>query len=357
MRVICLDHDGPMAAQEWDEIVQRAHEYDFYHLSAYHKLACHRGEGRPFLFVLEESDRFIALPLLLRPVSEVPGLESEDYLDATSVYGYAGPVCSEPNLPGRFVESFQRELQATLRQMNVVSVFSRLHPLLDQKALLNGLGIVKDQGKTVVIDLTKTVEEQWRDFRQAHRRYLNRLRRNGWKSASCHGSECIGKPLQEFIAIYNETMNRVKADPYYYFDESYFVSLFTMPGVETYLFWVELEAQIGAMGIFTLCNGIVQYHLSGTSSRFLKQAPMKLVLDEVRLWATDVGARFFHLGGGLKGRQDSLFEFKAGFSKRHEIFRVWNWVVDEAAYQHLMGVRGKEARTDLEDGFFPGYRA
>lgn len=358
MRMIQLDQETPSVASDWDSIVAAAHQHDFYHLSSYHQLAQERGEGRAFLFLLEDAGRFVALPLLLRSVSEVPGLESESFLDATSVYGYAGPISSHTDLPESLLTAFREELKIILQRMNVVSVFSRLHPLIPQESVLDGLGYIKEHGKTVVVDLTNPIDQQRREYRRDHKRDTNRLRRMGWRAVSCHGGECVeGPALREFIAIYHETMDRLEADHYYYFDEEYFRSFLMMPGAENRLFWVELDRQVGAIGLFTMCDGIVQYHLSGTSSRFLKDAPMKLLLDEVRLWANARGARFFHLGGGVQGQEDSLFRFKAGFSKRYERFRVWNWIVKSDAYEHLLHVRQRETRQGFDSRFFPAYRA
>lgn len=355
MRIVFLD-EGATACQEWDAIVAGAAQYDFYHLSGYHEIARTRGEGRPALFVCEESSRFIALPLLIRRVADVPGLESETFLDATSVYGYAGPISSEDDPPRELIFRFEQELQTTLRRMNVVSVFSRLHPLFAQETILSDLGTIKEAGTTVVIDLAASEEEQRSGYRRGHRYDIGRLRRSGWHGNSCSGKECADGPLQAFLSIYHETMDRIGADRYYYFDEDYVQALLDLSGAEVRLFWTEIDSQIGAIGIFTLCNGIVQYHLSGTSSRFIKDAPMKLLLDEVRMWANEKGARFFHLGGGVGGRQDSLYEFKAGFSKERRIFRLWNWIVDRDAYAYL--VRKRQETTVIADagGFFPAYR-
>lgn len=343
----------------WDELVQRSWRYDFYHLSGYHLLAQENGEGKAVLILFEEGNYFIALPLLLRPISQVRGLESfTDLWDATSVYGYAGPVYSHPEMPRDLIHSFQEAVSHYLQVEKVVTVFSRLHPLIPQQHLLQGLGSVVEGGVTVSMDLTIPPERQRNMYRKNHKYNINRLRRLGWQGISCRGLDCEEDLLGEFINIYWETMDRVRAKQYYYFDQNYFKKLIQVKGAEVWIFAVHLHGEIGAAGIFTLCNGIVQYHLGGTKARFFKEAPMKLVFDEVRLWANNRGAAVFHLGGGVGGREDSLFAFKAGFSDKRHRFLLWKWIINQEAYDKLCEQKGLEReRNTTETSFFPAYRS
>ena len=349
------------AFSHWDTVVSKGYLYDWYHLSGYHRIAQIRGEGRPVLLVFESAGYFVAIPLLLRPVAEVVGLESSNLWDATSVYGYAGPICSHRELPDTVVKSFQGAVSQYFRENKVVTAFSRLHPLIPQEHVLRGIGEVIEIGQTVSIDLTIPLEQQQARYRENHKRNINRLRRLGWKCTGCCGQDCEGECLGEFISIYWETMDRVRASKHYYFDRDYFKNLLRMPGVEVWIFLAHVNGEASAAGIFTLCNGIVQYHLGGTRTRFLKDAPMKLVFDEVRLWANRRGAKVFHLGGGVGGKKDTLFHFKAGFSDRRHRFLVWQWIVDQGEYQKLCGRKREwnEERgvVSFNHAFFPGYRS
>src|SRR5260370_14520413 len=97
-----------------------------------------------------------------------------------------------------------------------------------------------------------------------------------------------------------------------------------------------LENRIISGGLFIECDGILQYNLGGTLTEFLKLAPMKLLVDEVRLWAVARGLRVFHLGGGVTPRpDDALLHFKLGFSPRTHEFSVWRWASSPDAYAKL----------------------
>ena len=81
---------------EWMSVLHRSRQHDFHHLPQYHRVAESLGEGTAAFFVYSEDDHLIGLPLLLRPADP---LGDSPWYDATSVYGYAGPVTSGDSIP------------------------------------------------------------------------------------------------------------------------------------------------------------------------------------------------------------------------------------------------------------------
>lgn len=350
----------PGQEQDWLDALRCAGRHDFYHLPKYHALAERRGEGEARLFVYEEADYLCALPLLLRSLADVPGLRAtaEGWRDATSVYGYAGPVSSQDHMPELVRRSFAAALVEALRELRVVSVFSRLHPLLPQRALLEGLGEVRPGGQTVSIDLTQPPAIQRAQFAGSVKTRLNRLRRSG---ITCQ-RDAEMKHLASFVEIYHETMRRVGAQDAYFFEKEYFTGLAEALGSALQLFVVTSpEGEPICASLFTLWEGIVQYHLSGTRDAALTLSPMGLAIDEARLWAHEQGAQYLHLGGGLGSKADSLFEFKAGFSAGRHDFATWRWIAEPERYQTLeREAREWHAAHGFEPAsphFFPAYRA
>jgi len=121
-----------------------------------------------------------------------------------------------------------------------------------------------------------------------------------------------------------------------------------------------MEGQVICGGLFVVCDGIVQYHLAGSKGEFLQLASMKLVIDHVRAWANGQKAHTFHLGGGVGSRIDSLFDFKAGFSKRRHEFRTWQWIVSAETYERLCAEKAhwnRENQLGSSPDYFPAYRA
>lgn len=350
----------PEQQAQWMNVLTQSFQYDVYHLPGYHALAEERGEGQAHLFLYTEGSYFVAIPLLLRPIEAVPGLAriGKGWWDATSVYGYAGPIAShsDSDLPASVLRDFQTALCETLKEWRIVSVFSRLHPLILQCGLLADLGDCIPMGQTVFIDLSLPADKQRQEYRSNHKRDINRARREG---ITCvHDDDW--KYLDTFIELYHETMGRTDATSYYFFDRAYFTHLRNALGNRLNLFVALKEGAVLSGALFTVCNSIIQYHLGGTYSRYLNLAPSKLIFDTVRVWGKELGADIFHLGGGVGSRQDGLFRFKAGFSSLRGQFSVWRMIVNQDVYTQLSEQKRMWSRAEgleaVDNDYFPTYR-
>jgi len=348
----------PEQHAKWIEVLQSSFQYDFYHLPQYQALAEERGEGGAHLFLYKEGRYFVAIPLLVRPIDTIPchAQTGKGWWDATSVYGYAGPIASHPDVPESVLHNFRSALSRTLQERQIVAVFSRLHPLIPQQGLLAGLGELVSAGQTVSIDLTLPVDVQRAQYRNNHKRDINMLRR---LNLSCTHDDKVAF-IDDFIEIYYETMRRAGASNAYFFEHLYFERLVTTLESTMHLFVCLLDNRVICGGLFALCDGIVQYHLGGTRNEFIELSPMKLLLDGVRLWANERQACVFHLGGGVGAQEDALFHFKAGFTDRRHEFTIWRWVLLPDVYDQLCEEKIRCSRQlgldSVGNGFFPAYR-
>ncbi len=344
---------GTADCSEWLAVLKRARHYDFHHLPQYHRLSELRCEGDARFFVYSEGDHMIGLPLLLRPVHpEQPG----EWQDATSVYGYGGPVASQESLPESIIRHFQVELAEALGERRVVSVFSRLHPLLPQREILAGIGECPVHGATLSIDLTLPEEEMRAHYSKSCRASLRKLRESGFLGV--HDPE--KRYLSEFVEVYLETMRRAGAHTSYLFGREYFDMLTRELGEALQLFVVVKDGEVAAATLCTICDGIVQDHLGGTRDAFLRHSPDRLVVDTARTWAAGMGAHTYHLGGGVGAREDSLFHYKSGFSHRRHTFSTFRWVLFPEVYEELSAQRAAQNAAKgvipTSPDFFPAYR-
>src|ERR1019366_3194333 len=165
----------------------------------------------------------------------------------------------------------------------------------------------------------------------------------------------------DFVRIYHETMSRVEAADRYFFPARYFTGLREALGSRLELFMCLHQGKPVCGGLFVSCHGMLQYHLGGTLNESLQLAPMKLLVDEVRLWSASQGLRVLHLGGGATADPDDpLLYFKRGFSDRQHEFAVWRWVVSSEQDALL---RAENSRRLAAQGlrpalanYFPEYR-
>jgi hypothetical protein len=102
-------------------------------------------------------------------------------------------------------------------------------------------------------------------------------------------------------------------------------------------------------------DGIATGYVSSTRRARNRYAD-ELLYDEVRRWCKQRGDRLFHLGGGKGGRNDSLFEYKAGFSPSRHPFHTWRVVADPGAYEKLVHRNRPDADPADRTGTFPPYR-
>lgn len=343
MRLDVLSTAEPTA---WSAALARAGRHDFYHEAWYHALAEQHGDGRAELIVVEGDDATLAVPLIFRPIDAGTGTSLED---ATSVYGYAGPVGPSDADP-RLLAELATACTTHLRARGTVSLFSRLHPLLDHAAI--DAADVVEAGATASIDLTGTPAALWSATRSGHRNGINRLRREGFV---CERRGMAG--LDTFVAIYESTMRRLDAGGHYFFAREHYEALVDPERGAMELFVVVDPAGApAAVGLFSVRCGIAQYHLSGATQEHRRSAPTTLLLDEARTWAKAQGATVLHLGGGLGGAKDSLFDFKSGFGTGRHAFRLWTRVLRPDVYRELEDAR-RRTRGDADPRFFPTYRA
>ncbi len=328
----------------WSEIISKSYVYDFHHTQCFHKIE--KNNDSALLCVSFFGDDFIAFPILVR---EIP---NTDYFDCTSVYGYGGPIssCSFDVISDNQIIYFQNEMIAFFKKRRIISVFSRLHPLIQSEKIFSGFGNVIKLNEIVAIDLSLSLPDQRVQYRKSNKHGVNKLRRIGFSVVEAVGDN----EIDVFLQIYKETMERVDASDNYFFNYEYFYNFLNNTCFKNKLLLVKKGDEIVAGGIFTFANNIMQYHLSGTKQEYLREAPMQLLLDEARLIGTELGFNFLNLGGGLGGSDDdSLFGFKAGFSKLRFQYCVWQFISDEKKYDELV----IENNSPGDNSFFPLYRS
>ena len=325
---------------KWNAIVRSMNRYDFYHLSEYHRL---EHSGQSLLLYFSSKTAELALPVVLRPI------DNTEYNDITSVYGYAGPLSNRENPDIQTVKEFQKELLHFFDLYKIVSVFARLHPLFNnQEFILSGLGETVDTNQTVGIDLSLPEQEQKRQYSDSLKNNISRLKRRNVIVKKEESRDAI----DIFIEIYNENMKRVNASDKYFFPNDYFYRI--MDTLPSSLFLAYYKEQAISGSLFTACNGIVQPHLSATKNEYLDWSPLKLVWDCIRIDAIEKNEKWLHLGGGVGGTDDSLFQFKAQFSDMRFLFKTWRYVHNEEVYKDL--ISKKINNLTAYSSFFPLYR-
>lgn len=341
-----LSTDDP----RWTDVLDNV-RHDVYHRPEYVQTAAEHEGGDPVAFYAKDSGGMLLIPLLLRPLPPpVTEATRAKMRDASSPYGYPGPLCT--------VEDASRHWHAfaeCARDHALMSIFLRLHPLMDVPEippLCGGLHRTVEHGPTVYIDCQQERSALWSDTRPDHRSDIRRLKRYGYTTA-IEEADALGV----FKNLYLQTMERVGARTFYRFSDRYFEAWKGRLAPFCHIAVVRSDdGEAAAAGLFTDADGWVQFHLSGTDAGHRDLAPTKLMLDEMRRWAHHEKRSLLHLGGGLGGKRDSLFDFKAGFSSDRASFRTVRIVPHAERYHTACQTSGSTSDAMLDDGFFPAYR-
>ena len=159
--------------------------------------------------------------------------------------------------------------------------------------------------------------------------------------------------FEVFREIYNGTMDKDNADPYYYFEPAFYKSILEDLPQNAQVFWAEKGGRVIAAAIMLAANGRMNYHLSGSLREYGSLAPTNLLLYKAALWGYANGYRTLYLGGGVGSGEDSLFKFKRAFYKGDlNRFFIGKRIYNQETYMKLLGCR-EEIRNP---GFFPKYR-
>lgn len=340
--VLRLDSEDP----RWGTWVEQC-PHDFYHWPHYAALEATRLGGTAVAYVFVDGDDVALMPLVVR---EVPG--HCGWIDGVSPYGYSGPVFSrsDPDLGARAIGA----MVARMREHGLCAAYVRTHMLLHQPlAAMREFGRVVAHAQTAWIDLTRPEAEQWADYRAVHRNLVRRARRSGLTAVI----DPDWARFEEFYEVYAQTMEALGAR-WSGFARDYLWGLKQALGSAVSLCLVDRDGRVAAGGVFTECDGLVQYHFSGTASAERRHSPSRLMIDHVRQWATMRGHRALHLGGGVGGRDDALFRFKRGFSRQRAMVHTWQVVLASERYDALVRQWEQQSGSSAAEAsdFFPVYR-
>ncbi|NLV98707.1 MAG: GNAT family N-acetyltransferase [Clostridiaceae bacterium] len=305
--------------------------------------------------------QFIIRPIVLSDLVSPGGADNsaalldhelEGYYDLSTPYGYGGPMILDVKA-GRKEEllaGFAEQFADFCHEEGVVSEFVRFHPIANNAADFATIYNALFYNHTVGINLGDYDDPFEQEFSKSARKQVRRCLRNGLT----YEVEEYPDTLEDFAAIYYQTMDRNEADNRYYFDEEYFAAFIeTMP--ESVLKCrVLYQNKTIAMGFYLRSADTLHTHLSGTLSDYLNLSPAYVLRYGLVQWGKEKGYKLIHNGGGTSGDpEDSLYLFKKKFGQNTELdFHIGRKIWNEEVYRQLV----KLTQT-ADETFFPQYRA
>ncbi len=303
----------------------QAKDIDIYYKEEYVSLYSTDKEQSVCL-VIEDEKKYMLFPFLRRKIL----FHGRIFYDFETAYGYGGPIFNTDD------ETFKRNSIKCLFNVfvkeNYIAGFIRFHPLLNNYHYFSEIGQVVLDRKTIAIDLSLSEEDIWMNE-------IHTKNRNVIKKAIKNGLQFIVDEnynyYDQFIELYNSTMDKLQADKFYYFPPLYYNQLKNNIK-NSFLGIVKKEDEILSAAIFFYSGPYGHYHLSGSNKKYLSFSPNNLMLYEAAKELKQRGVLLFHLGGGISSDEnDSLFCFKSRFSKSTYQFALGKLIFKPTHYNIL----------------------
>lgn len=314
--------------------------------------------GQGILFVYGDTRNFIIYPFFKRSISDLPFADNsvKDLYDIVSPYGYGGPLgqVEDEAISEELWRGFFDEFGTFCRQNNIVSEFSRLHPMFDNARFVSEFsdGHAEKKSRIVYVDLTGSEEDIVAQMSRQRRAGLCKAKQNP-KLHLFVSSEPEYAPF--FSALYETTMLRKNANARFQFGSNFLELTFRVLRNHITLCYVAYDSEPIAAVLALNYGGLCYDWLSCSKHECLHLYPNDLCIYQSVVEARKKGCKFLILGGGVSG-EDSLFRFKAEFSRSFKDFYVYKKIHLENEYSEIVRLRNRYS-NEPTGNFFPEYRS
>lgn len=318
---------------------------DIYFSQAWHQLYAER-ENKPLDHVSFSCDAgdveygFFRRPVVVRG-------EPQPYEDIMTPYAFAGPELfpreDTPECRAELARQFDRHFQQYCDEQHIVAEYAQFSPWLKNHEAFADLYQLDLRSGIIGVDLTKP--DIFMDE-------LNGRRRRAVRSAMKQGVEIFydtkGEMIDEFLRIYDYTVQKYDATNYYRFDRPFLERMFELlPGKVAFAYAMH-EGHCINICMIVWEKPYVHYHLAGNDPAASRFNGNSLLIYDIARRAQEQGYELLVLGGS----EGNMSEFKSTFT-RSAFFDYYagKRIRNQAAYDMLVEKNGIK-----ETPFFPAYR-
>ncbi|MGL4402164.1 MAG: lipid II:glycine glycyltransferase FemX [Fusobacteriaceae bacterium] len=323
---------------------------DVYFEEKYGKIYELNGEGELKTFRLENENGSVDYKFLKREIPFTVG--GQKYFDIATPYGYGGPLflnCSNFEAVERLKIEFQKKFSEYCKKEDIVSEFIRFHPIIKNHEFLRGIVDVVYKTHTICIE----IGDEGKILENLTSTCRNRIK----KSIEDNVIIKIEDNIENFYDLYIETMKRNCAYNYYFFSREFFENTLLLLEDRAKIFSAYIDGIVIASMLIIHGGEYMHYHFIGSDCEHRNLSANNLLVFEAAKWGSKNGKRYFHLGGGYHGDEDSLYHFKSTFTKGEPYeFYVGKKIHNEKIYNELVEARSKISDIKNRE-FFPLYRA
>lgn len=307
--------------------------------------------------VMCRDDLKIIYPFCLRSLSEDFTISTvcDRCYDIISPYGYGGMYLIGQGDFSILIKEFYLAFQEWASAKNVISEFIRFD--LFSQSRESYPGDVSYNNDNIVCDLRKGSELIWKEFKSKVRNNVRKAIKNNVQLKL----DYKGEGIDEFLRIYNGTMDRRNAQKQYYFKREFFERIHDkLKGYFVYFFALH-DGQVISADLVLISDKKIYSFLSATDSNAFEYRPNDFIKYQIVKWGVEQNRTDYVLGGGYKPL-DSLYSYKKSFAPQGIIpFYVGKKIYNSSLYEILVKSKEKEFLEncnvlDRESEFFPLYR-
>lgn len=288
--------------------------------------------------------------LFLKRQIDIKLPDEVQYYDLVTPYGYGGPVIHWTNDKEKLIQAYMDDFGRYTEKEHIIAEFVRFHPILgngvDFKEVYKSIFDRKTVGTNLTYD-----DVVAKEFSKHKRKDIRKALKNPEIRYEVTENPST---LQDFLKIYYSTMDRDKADDYYYFKPDYFQTMLEKFREHITAGRVFLGDQLIAMGVYFRYGKYLHAHLSGTLSEYLDYSPANILKYALAVYGHENGYEVIHYGGGTsRSPENGVYKFKKEFGKNTEFdFYIAKKVWNEEIYKQICSTVGADVNSD----FFPAYR-
>jgi len=316
-------------------------------------LSIQKAEGYPIKVVIaHDDDSFALIPYVWRKINDLPFCKDipEEMFDIITPHEYSGVITNEDN-PERRKNLFSvlfSGVDDLCKNKRVVTEFARFDPFITDIASMEKHYEIRSVGQNVYINLEQTGEGIWNSFERSAQKNVKTAVRCGLQF---HEAE-HKKEIDAFIHFYRDSMQRLCAEKYFYFNWEYFYALLKSCGGAR-LFMVCDDSGVPVAASILLYHGdTAHHHLTGYDPAALQKRPNDFMIYQLAMWAKGQGIKCLHLGGGA----ESIRNFKKKFSSERIPYHIGHKVHNIKVYKMLCEAWRVHSGNCTETDYFPLYR-
>lgn len=308
-------------------------------------------DGKSDTFVFECPFGKITYTYILREIKWK--IDGNTYYDIVTPYGYGGPLAENVADIVKLMEAYKEAFAQYCKTHNIICEFIRFHLFDNVDIREHYYGETLNLLDNVVVNTSGSFDDIWNNY--------DRKVRKNVKKALANNLEIIIENnldhLDDFLAIYDSTMDRNNADSYYYFGTGYFENIARLLPDNFMYFHVLKDGKIVSTELVLCSEDYAYSFLGGTYTEYYEYRPNDFLKNEIIKWCNQTGRKKFILGGGYH-KDDGIYHYKRCFTPDPDVpFFVGRYVFDQEKYDMAIKLRiQNDPDFNQATGYFPKYR-